>query len=256
MSNTYPASTPGTPNLGTNAASDSGPDAKERAAEVKDTSVAAGQHVAGVAKDELHKVGSETKQQAKDLYRQTQSELADQAASQQKRVASGLRSIGDELGSMADSSQDQGVASDLVHQAATRASGIADWLDQRDPGSLVEELKGFARRRPGTFITIAAVAGVVAGRLTRSVIAESKESSDDGASGSTHRDVTTGTHVDTSRVTGSGVGTGVGTGTGTRAGDVPPLTTPAAPSGIPTSPVPPVGSPPAAGAPEFGGEPR
>ena len=263
MSNTTPGTTTPSTDFGSGTGTGTGgtPDdygTRQRASDVKDSATEAGQHVAGVAKDELHRVGSETKRQAKDLYRQTQGELRDQAASQQKRVASGLRSIGDELGNMADSSQDQGVASDLVHQAATRASGIADWLDQRDPGSLVEELKGFARRRPGTFITIAAVAGVVAGRLTRSVIAESKESSDDGASGSTHRDVTTDTHVDTSRVTGSGVGTGVGTGTGTgtRAGDVPPLTTPAAPSGIPTSPVPPVGSPPAAGAPEFGGEPR
>ncbi|TFC05591.1 hypothetical protein E3O42_03315 [Cryobacterium adonitolivorans] len=185
MSNIYPPSAPGTPDLDARAASDSGPDAKERAAEVKDTSVAAGQHVAGVAKDEIHRVGSETKQQAKDLYRQTQSELADQAASQQKRVASGIRTLGDELGSMADSSETQGVASDLAHQAASRAAGVADWLDQRDPGSLLNEVKGFARRRPGTFIAIAAVAGVLAGRLTRSVIAESKESSESGTGGGT-----------------------------------------------------------------------
>ena len=96
------------------------------------------------------------------------------------------------------------------------------------------------------------IAGVLAGRLTRSVIAESKESSDGDTPGSTHRDVTTGTQVDTTRVTGSGVVTGADAGTGT--GAVPPLTTPA-PTGIPTSPVPPVGSPPLAGAPEFG-EPR
>jgi hypothetical protein len=185
MSNTYPTSATGNPDLTTSAASDSGPDAKERAAEVKDTSVAAGTHVAGVAKEELHKVGSETKQQAKDLYRQTQNELSSQAASQQKRVASGIRTLGDELGSMADKSETQGVASDLAHQAATRAAGVADWLDQRDPGALLDEVKGFARRRPGMFIAIAAVAGVVAGRLTRSVIAEAKDNDSTGSTGST-----------------------------------------------------------------------
>lgn len=183
MSNTYPASAPGTPDLDTGTASGtgSGSGTKERAAEVKDTSVAAGQHVAGVATDELHKVGSESKRQARDLYRQTQSELADQAAAQQKRVASGLRTLGDEFGSMAESSENQGVASDLAHQAATRAAGVADWLDQRDPGGLLDEVKGFARRRPGTFIAIAAVAGVLAGRLTRSVIADNTASSNTGA---------------------------------------------------------------------------
>jgi hypothetical protein len=207
MSNTYPTSAPGTPDLGTNAASDSGPAAKERAAEVKDTSVAAGQHVAGVAKDELHKVGSETKQQAKDLYRQTQGELADQAATQQKRVASGIRSLGDELGSMADKSDTQGVASDIAHQAASRAAGIADWLDQRDPGALLNEVKGYARRSPGMFIAIAAVAGVVAGRLTRSVIAEAKDSAEADA---------TSPRAGTPAAAPSGVGTefGVGATTG------------------------------------------
>jgi len=187
MSNTYPTSAPQTPDIDSRPASEQGdgPGAAERAAEVKDTSVAAGQHVAGVAKDELHKVTTESKRQARDLYRQTQSELADQAASQQKRVASGIRSLGDEFGSMAESSESQGVASDLAHQAASRAAGVADWLDQRDPGSLLNEVKGFARRRPGTFIAIAAVAGVLAGRLTRSVVAEAKEPTESSAGGTT-----------------------------------------------------------------------
>lgn len=178
MSNTYPPSAQQNQDLDSRATAEqgTGPGATERAAEMKETSVAAGQHVAGVSKEELHKVASESRRQAKDLYRQTQNELADQAATQQKRVASGIRSIGDEFGSMADSSENQGVASDLAHQAASRAAGIADWLDQRDPGSLLDEVKGFARRRPGTFIAIAAAAGVLAGRLTRSVIAESKDS--------------------------------------------------------------------------------
>jgi hypothetical protein len=211
MSNTYPTSVPGNPDLGTSAASDNGPDAKERAAEVKDTSVAAGQHVAGVAKDELHKVGSETKQQAKDLYRQTQGELADQAATQQKRVASGIRSLSDEFGSMAEKSETQGVASDIAHQAATRAAGVADWLEQRDPGALLDEVKGFARRRPGMFIAIAAVAGVVAGRLTRSVIAEAKDSDSTGTTGSIG---STGTRPQTNVGTQAGSDYGVGATTG------------------------------------------
>ena len=92
---------------------------------------------------------------------------------------------------MADSSENPGVASDLAHQAASRAAGVADWLDQRDPGSLLNEVKGFARRRPGTFIAIAAVAGVLAGRLTRSVVADAQESTTETAAASGP----TGTHA-------------------------------------------------------------
>lgn len=164
--------------------SESGADAKQRVADVKDTSVQAGQHVAGVASDEMHRVGSETKRQAKDLYQETRTELVDQAAAQQKRVASGIRSLGDEFNTMSESSENQGAASGLAQEAASRASRIADWLDQRDPGSVIEEVKGYARRHPGTFIALAAVAGVVAGRLTRSVIEDSKDSSGSGSSGS------------------------------------------------------------------------
>jgi hypothetical protein len=36
-------------------------------------------------------------------------------------------------------------------------------------------VKSFASRRPGTFIAIAALAGIVAGRLTTSLVTEAKE---------------------------------------------------------------------------------
>lgn len=178
MSYTDPTFAPG--NVGFDdrgATQDTG--AGDRAADVKDVAVDAGQHVAGVAKEEIRQVGTETKKQAKDLYRETQAELAEQAATQQKRVALGIRSLGDELGEMAGASETQGVASDLAQQAATRAAGIADWLEQRDPGSLLREVKNYAQRKPGTFIALAAVAGVLAGRLTRGVIEENKDSAKD-----------------------------------------------------------------------------
>jgi hypothetical protein len=36
---------------------------------------------------------------------------------------------------------------------------------------LLDEVRGFARRKPGTFLLVAAAAGVVAGRLTRALAA-------------------------------------------------------------------------------------
>uniref|UniRef100_UPI0028D7F0DF hypothetical protein n=1 Tax=uncultured Leifsonia sp. TaxID=340359 RepID=UPI0028D7F0DF len=143
--------------------------AKQEAGRVADSAVDAGKDVAAVAKDEAANVAQETKEQAKDLYRQTQQELREQAALQQERVASGLRSIGDELQQMAGASEAQGVASDLVGQAARRTQAVASWLDERDPGSLLQEVKSYARRNPGTFIAAAAVAGALAGRLTRAL---------------------------------------------------------------------------------------
>ena len=140
-------------------------------------------HVAEVGKDEAKNVVQETGQQAKELWQQTRSQLMDQSAQQQSRVAEGLRSLSQELSGMARSSEQQGVASDLAHQASQRIGDVAGWLDQRDPGSLVTELKQFARQRPGTFLATAAVLGLVGGRLSRGIVAEHQDSSD-GMNGS------------------------------------------------------------------------
>ncbi|WP_216363694.1 hypothetical protein [Subtercola boreus] len=143
--------------------------AKDQASQLKDQAVSSGQHVAETAADQAGSVVGEAKVQARDLLGQAQSELRDQAGSQQKRVATGLRAVSDELKGMAESQSDGGIATDLVHQAASRASGIATWLEDRDPGTLLSDVRSYAARKPGTFIAIAAIAGVVAGRLTRSL---------------------------------------------------------------------------------------
>jgi hypothetical protein len=146
-------------------------------------------HVAEVGKDEAKNVAQETGQQAKELWQQTRSQLLEQSAQQQTRVADGLRSLSEELSGMARGSEQQGVASDLAHQASQRMGDVAAWLDQRDPGSLVSEVKQFARQRPGAFLATAAVIGLVGGRLSRGLVADhqdQQESASPGASGAGH----------------------------------------------------------------------
>ncbi|MGN6761514.1 MAG: hypothetical protein ACTHJI_09335 [Leifsonia sp.] len=142
---------------------------REEAGRVADSAAEAGKDVAATAAEQARNVAGEAKYQARDLYRQTQQELREQAAQQQERVASGLRSVGDELEQMAAASETDGVASDLVRQAAQRTHAVAGWLDARNPGSLIDEVKSYARRNPGTFIAAAAIAGALAGRLTRAL---------------------------------------------------------------------------------------
>lgn len=152
--------------------------AKHEAADLKDTASAQAQDVLGTAKDEAAHVIGEAKTQAKDLYAQTQRELKEQANTQQQRLAGGLRSVSDELGSMASNSTGSGVASDLVQQVAGRVSAVSTWLGDRDPSSVLAEVKGYARRKPGTFILAAAVVGVIAGRLTRALAANASDDKD------------------------------------------------------------------------------
>jgi hypothetical protein len=149
--------------------------AKDEAANLAGGAKDAASKVAGTAKEEATKVAGEAKAQAADLYKQTSAQLKEQAGVQQKRVATGLQSLSDELTAMADKSENGGVATDLVQQVAGRAGSVATWLDDRDPGTLLSDVKDFAARRPGTFIGIAAVAGILAGRLTRSLAASAKD---------------------------------------------------------------------------------
>lgn len=170
---TYP--TPG----GTDAQS-TGPDGKKEQAK-QAASTAAGEaratadsakgeagHVAGVAKDEARNVVEEGKQQAAHLMDEAMSQVDEQARTQRDRVVDTLRTFGDDLERMARGEQPgSGMAQDLSRQVAERAREISSRMDGREPAELLDEVRSFARRRPGTFLLGALAAGVVAGRLTR-----------------------------------------------------------------------------------------
>jgi len=149
---------------------------------VAGTASDAGRHVAGVAGEQAGQVASEASQQVRDLVHQTRGELTEQAATQQKRVAGGLRSLGEELHSMAQNSEQRGPATDLVKQAAERTGKVASWLEDREPGNVVDEVTRFARQRPGAFLAIAAGAGLLVGRLGRGLKAANDDDSSSGDS--------------------------------------------------------------------------
>ncbi|MGM1030696.1 MAG: hypothetical protein ACQEWM_12630 [Actinomycetota bacterium] len=155
--------------------------AKEQAANVAGTAKDAGRHVADTAKDEARQVAGEAKHQARKLLDETMHEVRGQAKNQQGRAAEGIRTFSDELRGMADGTSDgtqSGMASQLVNEVAQRASTAAQWLENREPADLLDEVKSFARRRPGTFIAIAGVAGLVVGRLVSGVVGEAKDERD------------------------------------------------------------------------------
>ncbi|MEK8109635.1 hypothetical protein NKG94_44550 [Micromonospora sp. M12] len=78
--------------------------------------------------------------------------------------------------SMAEQGGQAGPVTELARQAADRVHGVAGWLEERDPGDMLNEVRDYARRNPGTFLVGAAVLGVLAGRLTRGISAASDDS--------------------------------------------------------------------------------
>lgn len=141
--------------------------AKEQASGLAHAAADSGQGVLHEAKGQAADVVHEATSQARDLLGEARAGLTSQASDQQARAASSLRSLGDELGRMADGSEQGGLAADLVRQVAGRTGSVASWLENREPGDVLGEVTDFARRRPGVFLALAAGAGVLAGRLTR-----------------------------------------------------------------------------------------
>ncbi|RNE58561.1 hypothetical protein [Cryobacterium tepidiphilum] len=171
---------------GTGGSGSGGSNAKAQASHLADEASQAGGHVAHVAGEQTKKVASEAGTQAKNLLHTVGEEVRSQAATQQSRVAESLRSVGDELSQMAQNSDSSGTASKVVNSASERVHSVASWLDNREPGDLLNEVKSFARRRPGLFIGIAAGVGILAGRVTRAV-------TDHGDDTSSSRSTRTGT---------------------------------------------------------------
>lgn len=156
-------------------------DAKEQAAQVAGSAKEQAAHVAGTAKEEAQRAVGEAKRQAQSLLRQGQTELSSQAGTQQERLASGLRSFSTELGQLAEGAEEPGVATNVARWAAQVADDAGRWLEERDPTSVVDEVRRYARRNPGTFMLVAAGLGLAVGRVARSL----KDAGDEPTSGST-----------------------------------------------------------------------
>jgi hypothetical protein len=170
------------PASGTNDTSNSS--VKERAGDTAQAAKQASSDVASTAADKAKDVAQEAKRQARDLAGEARDQLSGRIGDQQHNLISNVRSLAQELEAMArgESSPNGsgGVAHELVSQAGDRARSVADWLDGREPTELLDELRSFARRRPGTFLLGATLAGVVAGRLTRGVVASHAENTSSG----------------------------------------------------------------------------
>lgn len=219
------------------------PTAKERAQEATSTAADEGKRVGSVAKDEISSVAGEASTQARNVVNEAMTQVGEQSRTQVDKLVSTLSTLSDDLESMASQSQG-GLAADLAKQAASRTRGIVSQMENREPADLLDDVRSFARNKPGVFLLGALAAGVVAGRMTRGIKDAASQGSSSGYSdtqaisagasgyGGTGYAGTTGLSTgttpalppETSTTVGTapvetgydtGVGTGLGTGTGT-----------------------------------------
>ncbi|MGY1740638.1 MULTISPECIES: hypothetical protein [unclassified Blastococcus] len=220
--------------------------AKDEARNVSQTAAQSAGQVASTAADQAKEVVQETKAQAQDVLAQGRDQLRQQVVSQQQKAGQGLAGLADALRGMADGNAPApGPAADLVKQGASSLQQFADALQNREPADLLDEVRRFARRKPGTFLLGAALAGVVAGRLTSGVKAAHTDSGPSSSSG-TYR--TQANYVDPAPAYGYGETAGVysesttGYGTSTYGTETYGTTTGAPVPPPPYGTVPPAGS--------------
>jgi hypothetical protein len=154
--------------------------ARDEAGAVGQTATDAGRQVVETAADQAAQVAEEARRQAGDLFAQAREQAVEQARNGQHKASETLRSLASELHQMAEGGDRSGPAADLAKQAAERVDEAARWLDDREPGDLVEEFRGLARRRPGAFLLGAAAAGLLVGRLTRGAIDANRDTGSSG----------------------------------------------------------------------------
>lgn len=181
MSTTNFSNDPGTP-PGTPAqdASEGASGAKDQAKQAAGSAADEGKRVAGVAQDEVKNVAAEAQNQLRGLLDEATTQVDEQSKAQKSRLADTVRTFGDDLESMRGEGQQDGVAAQVVQQVAGQARSLASHLDARDPSELLDDVRSFARRRPGTFLLGALAAGIVVGRVTRGA----KAAKDEPSSGS------------------------------------------------------------------------
>jgi hypothetical protein len=166
------------PQASQGSATDGTNDTKEQAKQAAGTAKDESKRVAGVAKDEAQRVTDEAKTQVRALLDETTSQLDEQSRVQQTKLAETVRTFAEDLSSMtAQTDASGGMAAQLVQEVSDRARTLAAQLEDREPRELLDDVRTFARRRPGTFLLGALAAGVVVGRLTRGAKAAQDQTS-------------------------------------------------------------------------------
>jgi hypothetical protein len=129
--------------------------------------------VAGTVKEQGREVTREARDQARSVVSDLRGSVTGQARTQNQRLADGLRQASDQFGQMA--TDDGSPAGRIVTQLGQSGRRAADYLEDRGPEGMLDDVQEFARRKPGTFLLIAAAAGFAIGRLGRAAMAASKD---------------------------------------------------------------------------------
>jgi len=158
--------------------------AKQEASNVASSAADNAKQIATEATTQAKVVAQQAKQQVTTLFDQTRHELRQTTDQKGQQAATGLKTLADQLRSLANGQPEQaGQLQQYVQEAQDRVSSFATRLENDGPQAVLEDVKRFARQRPAMFLAFAAGAGFAIGRVVRAGAAASAEQNESDAAG-------------------------------------------------------------------------
>jgi len=143
--------------------------AAEQADELRGTVKEHAGEVASSARDQAGEVVRTARTETQQVVDRTRSAVENEARQRTDALAQSVRKVGDGLQALADGRPEEaGPVVGYARDAASRVGEVAQRLENRGYDGLVEDVSGFARRRPGVFLGAAALLGFAVGRVVRS----------------------------------------------------------------------------------------
>jgi len=148
-----------------------GQDIQRSGAEVAETASASASEIRDQASEQFRSVAETAKEETRQTIAGLGEGLQHEVNEQSLRIAQVLDGLSGELDEMAQNGS--GWASAVVGDTADKTRDLARWVERTEPRDMVRGVEDFARRRPVAFVLGSALAGVIVGRLTRSMVASS-----------------------------------------------------------------------------------
>ena len=150
--------------------------AKSEASNVASAAAGGARDVAGEAGTQAKAVVGEAKQQLEQMLSQGRDEARQQAEQRTSQAAGQLRTLSEQFSALVEGRPD--AAGPLVSYASDvqgQLRRLAARMEQEGPQGVIDDVTGFARRRPGVFLAGAAGFGFVVGRLVRAGTANQRD---------------------------------------------------------------------------------
>jgi hypothetical protein len=142
--------------------------AKAESAEVAETAKQAGKEVMSEVSEQTSAVAHTAKDQFQQLATQTRQELKAQSEQRGEQLASRLQTWAGQMKALAEGRvEEAGELRGLMGDAQRKLETYASSLRERGPDGVLQDVRRFARRRPGMFLLAAGVTGFAIGRIVK-----------------------------------------------------------------------------------------